>query len=146
MVLDKVLNLFRSKRRLRAHFIDEAGLIFTRVLPYDNNTFTTKFAGHEHSYIVDHNYIVYSSKDRMPTSLYYVNNPHPVRLQHERNLETDSVGFKNILDSKTIQDLFSPEAKNVLMILMIMVGVAIVLVLEVLAQTAGWINIGGGGA
>lgn len=140
--LKPVLDLFKTKRRLKAHFLDEAGLFFTREVKYDNNMFSTKFGGKDHAYIVDHNFIFYDAKDRRPSSLYYVNNPNPVRLQHERNLEADSIGFKNIIDSKTVQDLFSPEAANKMMILIIMLGVVILLVIVVIAVQAGWLHLG----
>lgn len=112
-----------------------------RSVKYDNNEFTTKFGGKPHSYIVDHNFIVYDAKSKMPTSAYYVNNPNPIRLQHERNEELDSISFKRILDDKTVSDLFSPEGKNMLMILTMMVGACIALIIIVIAIQSGWITL-----
>lgn len=140
-MISSIGGFFKSKRRLRAYFIDEAGLLIIREIKYDNNSFTTKFNGNLHAYIIDHNFIFYSAKDKTPCSFYYVNNPHPVHIQHERNIDVDSIGFKQILDSKTITDLFSNEGKNLLLMLTIMVGACIVLGLIMIAIQAGWITL-----
>ena len=55
----------------------------------------------------------------MASSFYHTNNPQPIPMNHQRNSEgIDAIGFKSVLDSKTIKDLFSGEGVNQLTILL----------------------------
>lgn len=116
-------NFFMKKSRLKAMFIDEVGLVSEKKVKYTNNTFSVKNFGEAQAYVVDHNFVTYDKKTKMPVSFYYVNNPNPIRIQHERNKEVDGIGFKKILDSKVISDLFSDEAKSIMTMLLVLIGV-----------------------
>lgn len=137
-------DILRQRPKIKAFFIDEAGLIIDKKFKYTNNTFSTKAFGEPQAYIVDHNFIVYDKKTKIPVSLYYVNNPSPIRIQHERNKELDGIGFKKILDSKTISELFSEENKNVMLILIILIGLNMLLTAVVLLVQFKVIKVGGG--
>lgn len=126
-IIDKARGFFQKKSKIKAIIIDEVGKLHTKKVAYNNNSFTLLVNGEKHAYVVDHNFVTYDIKGNFPTSFYYINNPQPIRMQHERNDELDSISFKKILDSKVITDLFSEEAKNVLMILMILIIVNLVL-------------------
>jgi hypothetical protein len=126
-----VKNLFKKRNRLKAIFIDETGHIITYKVKYANNVFTKRIHGEEGSYIVDHNYIVYG-KNNEATSAYYTNNPNPIRLQHQRNENLDSLGFKRIIDSKAVADLFSAEGTNKMMMIIILIGINLLLTIFLL--------------
>lgn len=134
-MLDTIANIFRKKRKLQAYILDEIDGLEVIPVIVENNTFTVaknQFDDNAMTYIVDNNYIFYRKKDNMPCSLYYKNNPNPVGLFHERNSDVDAIGFKKILDDKTVQDLFSPEGIKKLDIVMILVIVNLVLTVVVL--------------
>lgn len=126
-LIDKAKGFFQKKSKITAIIIDEVGKVHTKKVPYANNSFTLLVNSQKHAYVVDHNFVTYDIKKNGPVSFYYVNNPQPIRMQHERNADMDSIGFKKILDSKVITDLFSEEAKNLLTILMILIIVNLVL-------------------
>lgn len=126
-IIDKAKEFFKKKSKIRAIIQDEVGKIHTKKCPYSNNSFTVVINAEKHAYVVDHNFVTYDAKNNMPTSFYYINNPQPIRMQHERNEEVDSIGFKKLLDSKVITDLFSEEGKNMLTILMILIIVNLAL-------------------
>lgn len=126
-IIDKVKSFFKKKSKIKAIVLDEVGKIHIKKVPYSNNTFTLTFNGEKQAYTVDHNFVTYDAKSNMPTSFYHINNPEPIRMKHERNTEMDSISFKKILDSKVITDLFSPEGKNLLTILMILIVVNLAL-------------------
>lgn len=140
MIIDAIKDFFKGKRVLRAYFIDETGRIFKKEVHYSNNIFSIKIGDDLQSYIVDHNFMVYDAKDRVGTSVYYVNNPNPVRLQHERNNQVDSISIKKILDSKAIKDLFSEENKELINWILIIVIVNIMLTLVVGAKVFNFIK------
>lgn len=118
---------FKKKRRLVAVFIDETGRIFEKETPYENNNFTIKIGsnlvgmgGTEQTYIVDAECMIYEVKSNLPKLFYYTNNPYPLKLKHTRSKEgVDSIGFKTLLDSKVITDLFSDEASDKLLWILI---------------------------
>lgn len=126
-----VPGFLQKKSRLKAIFIDEAGIVSIKKVKYTNNTFSLKSFGEDQAYVIDHNFVTYDSKTKNPVSFYYVNNPNPIRIQHERNKDVDGIGFKKILDSKTISDLFSDEGKNIMTLLLILLAVNIVITLVV---------------
>lgn len=130
-MIDSVKNYFKSKEKLRVFFIDEVGKLTIKNVTYVNNNFTISdgLLGKKRAYLVDHNYIIYDKKTGEATSFYYTNNPNPIHIQHERNKDVDSIGFKNILDSKVIEELFSQEGVKMMTILLILVIVIIVLFL-----------------
>lgn len=130
-ILGKITGFFTKKAKLKAIIFDEVGKQHEKKVEYANNYFSTSINGESHAYVVDHNFINYGAKNNEPIAHYYINNPQPIRLQHERNEEMDSIGFKKILESKVITDLFTEQAKNLLTLLMILmvitlIGVAIV--------------------
>jgi hypothetical protein len=127
--LDEFKGFFRKKTKLRAVFFDETGSEFTKNVIVENNRFeiSENLFGKKGVYIADHNYIVYERKKRIPKSYYYVNNPNPIHIQHQRNREMDSIGFKRILDSKVIEELFSNSGIKFLTIILVVVCAILVL-------------------
>lgn len=113
-----ITDIFFRPKKIRAIFIDETGSLIEQFHKYSNNKFETKFGEHEMAYIIDHNRIVYDKK-KMPTSFYHVGDPSPIDVNHKRDTELDAIGFKKILDSKTIVDLFSNDGNKNLMTLLI---------------------------
>lgn len=142
-LLDKITGFFKKKSRLHCVFIDEIGDVHFVEVKFSNNTFTTKFFGEPQTYIVDHNYILYNRKSKTPIAFYYVNNPNPIGIQHERNRDVDSIGFKKILDSKTIQDLFSEEGQKKINLVLILVIVNIAITIIILLIQFKVIKVGG---
>lgn len=137
-----LLDFLKKKRKLRAIFIDEVGNVIIKNVKYQNNIFSIKDFGEEKmAYIIDHNFIVYDKKSSLPISFYYKNNPNPIRIQHERNDEVDGIGFQRILDSKTIQDLFTDEGLKKITLLMVLMIISLVLTLIVLLAQFGVIKI-----
>lgn len=121
-LMNAIKDFFRKKDKLRVIMIDEVGRFTIQQVTYDNNTFSLGgMMGKQSAYIVDHNAIYYDKKSGEGLSAYYRNNPNPIQLTHERNPDVDAVGFKNILDSKVIQDLFSQEGVKMLTVLLIIV-------------------------
>lgn len=126
--------LFKRKKKLVALFIDETGRWYRKEKRYQNNTFTeSSFSKEPQEYIVDQSATGIEHKSGLPVSLYHVNNPEPIRnpdlLIHRRKQELDAIGFKKILDSKAIQDLFTDDRANILMILLILVGACLIFIL-----------------
>lgn len=140
VVLDLLRGFFKKKRVLKASFYDEAGRVVVRKVKYQNNTFTQKFNGELQTYIVDDAYINYDAKTNQPMSSYYINNPQPIRFLHERNNEVDSIGFKKIIDSKVIKDLFSDEDSTKMLLLIILICISIAVSAFTLAKVMGWIR------
>lgn len=138
---EDLIGIFRKKRKLRAILLDEVGNVLIKNVGYENNTFTIKISGSQQTYIVDMNYVTYDKKTSLPVSFYYVNNPNPIRMRHERNKDVDSIGFKKILDSKTIQDLFSQESANKFNIMLIIVGINILLSIFIILLQTGVIKV-----
>lgn len=126
-------SLFKKKQRLIAVFFDETGSEFRREVTYENNKFevSEKLFGKKGSFIVDHNFIVYDRKSRTPKSYYYTNNPNPIHIKHERNRDVDSIGFKRLLDSKVIEELFSNDGVKFLTVILILVIVVLLVQLGI---------------
>lgn len=127
MIIDKVQEFFKKKPKIKALIVDEVGRVHEKKQKYSNNSFEVMISGKKHAYVVDHNFVTYEHKSNMPMSFYYINNPQPIRMQHERNENMDSISFKKILDSKVITDLFSAEAASILTLLMILIIANLVL-------------------
>ena len=144
--IDGITTFFRKKSKLRVIFIDEVGNVSNKIVKYANNTFEVKIQGEKQAYLVDHNFIMYDKGDRTATSFYYVNNPQPIHIQHSRNKDgIDSIGFKKILDSKTIQDLFSSEGMNIMKVIMFLaIGILLLQLIGLLVQF-GVIKVASGG-
>lgn len=145
-LLDFISNFFKKKHRLHAYIIDEIdGLEIKRVV-VKGNTFTISkglFDDRAMTYIVDNAYVVYRLKDNMPCAFYFKNNPNPLGMFHKRNVDVDAVGFKKILDDKTVQDLFSPEGVKKLDIVLILVIVNILMSIVLLLIQFKVIKVGG---
>jgi hypothetical protein len=117
-----MMDFFKTKQKLKATFFDETGSVFIKEVKYENNKFdvSEKLFGKKGTYIVDANFIVYARKTRTPMAYYYTNNPNPIHIQHVRNKDVDSIGFKRILDSKVIVDLFSSDGIKFLTVILIL--------------------------
>jgi hypothetical protein len=144
MVWYNPVTWFNNRPKLIAYFIDETGHVFRREVKYENNKFDLKYAGEHMTYIVDHERMLYDAKKNQGTSFYYVNNPEPIRFQHMRNKDLDSVGFRKILESKAIIDLFSEEGMNRILILIILTSIVLFLVVVSLAKQFNLIGAGNG--
>lgn len=127
-------SFFKKKRKLHVTFFDEIGNVYNKEIKYENNMFKIKEFGEKVAYIVDHNFVLYDKSNHMARAYYYVNNPQPIRIQHERNQDLDSIGFRKILDSKVIADLFSEEGKNLMFWILIVGIINGVLTMIVLAK------------
>jgi hypothetical protein len=121
--IDNIKDMFKKKQKLVAIFFDETGSTYAREVVYSNNRFevSDKLFGHKGVYIVDHNFIIYDRRTRKPYCYYYTNNPNPIHIHHERNKDVDSIGFKRILDSKVITELFSTDGLKFLTVILIIV-------------------------
>lgn len=134
--IDKITYFFKKKNKMTAVIIDEVGKEYRKKVKYSNNTFMISMNGEKHAYLVDHNHVVYSTKNNEPISYYFINNPQPLKMEHHRNELVDSKGLKNLLDSKVITDLFSEEQKNLMMILLILVVInMLITIVVILIQT-----------
>lgn len=143
-LIESIMGFFRKKQKLRAYFIDEVGTVTKKVVKYKNNTFEANIQGEKGAYLIDHNNIFYDRKDRMASSFYHTNNPQPLKLNHNRNEEgIDSVGFKSVLDSKTIKDLFSSEGINQLTILLYIAIAIVIMQVISLAHQFGLLKVVG---
>lgn len=122
-LLNMLQGFFKKKQKLRAIFFDETGSQFKKDVVYENNKFkiSEKLFGKKGVYIVDNNFVLYDRKTRIPISYYYANNPNPIHIKHERNADLDSIGFKKMLDSKVITELFSNDGIKFLTIILILV-------------------------
>lgn len=142
-MLNGIKNFFKKKQVIKARFIDESGRETTKKIKYTNNTFTLSFFGEDQSYMVDHKKVIYDAKDKLPILYYYVNNPNPLTLEHMRNPEVDAVGFKQIIESKVVKDLFSDEQANLLKIIVIVIIIHALISIVTMARVMGWIKGGG---
>jgi hypothetical protein len=142
-MIEWVKGLFRKKKKLNARFIDEVGHSFDRKVKYVNNTFSISIQGVEQTYIVDMACVIYERKKKLPTSVYYVGNPNPLRFSHLRNKDVDSISFKQILDSKVVTDLFTSglEAKVQLLIILVAINLAVSVITMMAAL--GFLKFGG---
>ncbi len=143
MLVSTVKQIFIKKRKLTAFFIDEVGKVWPKKVSYVNNTFEYKTGGQKGTYIVDHKCILYLGSNNEPCSFYYTNNTQPITMSHERDDTIDAIGFKTILDSKAISELFSSKGLNLMIILMCMIGVNMLFSLFILAIQMKWIKVGG---
>jgi hypothetical protein len=137
-----VLSFFKKKQKLTVYMIDEVGELVIDDVTYANNTFEYTYQGKTGVYFVDHNYVQYRKKDKRAWSMYYINNPAPIQIQHKRNAELDSIGAKQIIDSKVVVDLFSDEAKSTLTIIIILICVILLLAIFQTLITTKIIKIG----
>ena len=131
---------FQKRPKIIAYFIDETGHVFKKKVKYDNNVFYIRYAGNKMMYIVNHERVLYDARSNKGVSYYYLNNPEPIKFQHMRNKELDSVGFKKIIDSKAIIDLFSEEGAKKMMIIIILLVVVIILCILILGFEGGFIH------
>lgn len=142
-MLDALKNIFKSKRKLIAVFIDETGTVTRKKKKYSGNLFEDSdgIGKPKGSYIVDHNFTVYEGKTNLPMAFYYKNNPQPIPIKHARNLEADAIGFQHILDSKAIQDLFSNKGMDAIFWCIVVSAAGCLLTMVVLAIQTGIIKV-----
>jgi hypothetical protein len=135
---------FKKKYALKAHFLDETGHQNGngKTVKYNNNGFSIKRNGKEEHYLVRHERIIYDQGTGVAHSYYYAGNPEPILFKHTRNKEVDAIGFKQIIDSKAIEDLFKDESANLLMILLIMLVITMILVAIIGLKVFGYIKLG----
>lgn len=143
--IDRVKGFFKKRSKLRAIIHDETANVYQKDVVYSNNVFMISINGEKHAYVVDHNFVSYDQKTKIPISYYYISNPQPIRIQHERNQEVDSIGFRKILESKVITDLFSDEARNTLFLLVVLIIISMLLSAACFAAQMGWIHKPAGG-
>jgi hypothetical protein len=134
--------LFKKLPKLRAYFIDESGQMYSAKKKYDNNMFTMKVSGKVYTYIVDKNFLHFDQDEKLPVGFYYVGNPVPVQLRHERSESTgvNSVSLTNIMESKIVQELFSSEENKKAKLVLIIVAINAVLTLVIMLKVMGWVS------
>jgi len=141
-MLDAISKIFKSKRKLIAIFIDETGTVTRKKKKYSGNIFEhSEGFGKKGSYIVDHNFTVFENKTNMPMAFYYKGNPQPIVMRHQRNKETDAIGFQHILDSKAIQDLFSNKGMDAIFWCIVLSGISCFLCLVMIGFQTGLIKV-----
>lgn len=125
----------RKPSYLTAYFIDEAGTLTQAKVEYASSIFDIKLGDTIQTYLIDKDHIIYNKKTKKPVCFYYTNNPHPIRLHHEpvdTEVSLSSISLKNILESKVVTDLFTPEGMGKLAMLLLVSGITGGLVLVML--------------
>lgn len=139
-MIEKAKNFLYRNYNLEVEVIDEVGRRTKHYVTPVNNTFRLKFEDGEQDYIVDHNFLILDQKKKILVGYYHKNNPQPIHMEHKRNPDLDGRGFREIMESKVVKDLFSEEGMNILMwILFILIFVGVLLVWQ-LAISNHWVK------
>lgn len=144
-VWSNIKEFFYKKDSLEAVFIDELRRRRVIKVTPKGNTFVVKEFGDNLMYVVNYKYLIFDPKRNVHVGFWYRNNPVQIPMNHERNHELDSVGLREIIESKVVKDLFSENTKNLLMIIIIILcGVGLLCMWSV-GIGMKWIKPGGGG-
>lgn len=122
-----ITDFFRRKKVIEAEFIDKTGRSLTKKVKYTNDSFTVNYFGKEEEYNIDYNKMIYDMKTNQPKLKYFVGDPIPLTIENSRNPDMNASGYKAILNSKVVEDLFKEKKTDIMLIIAIMVGVSIVL-------------------
>lgn len=141
--ITKIKYFFTLKKKIDVTFFTLSGTAYRAKKIIKNGVFYHSIHGTDHAYVVDFGRVYYNQKDHTPTAYYHEGNPQPLDMSHRRNDEVDSVGFRDILDSKIVQDLFSDEKSSSIFWILIISGIIGVMMLLVFLKQYGIIKVGG---
>lgn len=141
-LLDRVKGFFRKHDKLVAVFFDEVGSLRQQKIKYHNNLFETGVFGDKETYIVDQGR-VYDHKKLGKMAFYNAHDPQPLKLGHARNEEIDALGFRKILDDKTVQELFSDDALKLIKLALILIGINMLISIVIMLVEFKVVKLGG---
>ena len=108
-----------NKNKIQCFFYDDTGGMYRKIVKPVENKFKIRFQGRQHRYLIDGKCVYYDHKKHLPTLHYYVGNPSPILLKYKEHPEANSVSLNNVMEDKSIQDLFSNDTMKELLLLIL---------------------------